>query len=244
MKKQQQGAQFLPLYEQVRGFILDLLAAGEWKPGDMIPSEFELADRFGVSQGTVRKAVDSLASDHILVRRQGKGTFVANQNEGHAKFLFQCVESTDEERLPFVPELQVFESLKVDGDAARGLGLRNGTAAFRFIRRMLVAREPVMLVESWVPRQAFRGLTAEALTGYDGTLYGMYESEYGLKVIRVKERLAAIQANAAQAEQLGVAVGAPLLMVERTAYSYADRIVEWRRSCSNTAKCVYVNRMG
>src|SRR6188472_1574403 len=63
---------FSPLYQQIKGLILQSLQAGEWKPGEAIPSEMDLAARFRVSQGTVRKAIDELASEHILMRRQGK----------------------------------------------------------------------------------------------------------------------------------------------------------------------------
>jgi GntR family transcriptional regulator len=67
---------FSPLYQQIKSLILKSLQDGEWKPGDLIPSELELAARYRVSQGTVRKAIDELAADNLLVRRQGKGTFV------------------------------------------------------------------------------------------------------------------------------------------------------------------------
>ena len=74
-------AAFRPLYEQIRILLTQSLVAGEWKPGDAIPSETELAARYQVSQGTVRKAIDELSAEHILVRRQGKGTFVASHKE-------------------------------------------------------------------------------------------------------------------------------------------------------------------
>ena len=70
-------ASFSPLYEQIKAMILASLQASEWLPGDAIPSEMELAARYAVSQGTVRKAIDELAAQNLLVRRQGKGTFVA-----------------------------------------------------------------------------------------------------------------------------------------------------------------------
>ena len=82
------AASFSPLYQQIKGLVLQSLQAGEWKPGDTIPSEFELAARYKVSQGTVRKAIDELAKDHLLVRRQGKGTFVATHAEQQVQFRF------------------------------------------------------------------------------------------------------------------------------------------------------------
>src|SRR5688572_16184743 len=72
---------FQPLYLQIRALLLDSLDAGDWKPGEAIPSEIELAARYNVSQGTVRKAIDAMAAENIVVRRQGKGTFVATHTE-------------------------------------------------------------------------------------------------------------------------------------------------------------------
>jgi GntR family transcriptional regulator len=79
---------FRPLYEQVIDTVTKALIAGEWGPGEMIPSEFELARRYGVSQGTVRKAIDEMASRHLLIRRQGKGTFVATHQEANWQYRF------------------------------------------------------------------------------------------------------------------------------------------------------------
>src|SRR6187402_3773295 len=79
---------FSPLYQQIKDLILQSLEAGEWKPGESIPSEMELAGRFRVSQGTVRKAIDELAAENLVVRRQGKGTFVATHSERHVQYRF------------------------------------------------------------------------------------------------------------------------------------------------------------
>ena len=79
---------FSPLYKQIKELLLDGLRGGEWRPGDAIPSEIELAARYHVSQGTVRKAIDELAADNLLVRRQGKGTFVASHGEPQVRFRF------------------------------------------------------------------------------------------------------------------------------------------------------------
>src|SRR4029077_13524263 len=79
---------FRPLYEQIKILLTQSLVAGEWKPGESIPSEMELAARFRVSQGTVRKAIDELAAENLVVRRQGKGTFVATHAEQHVRYRF------------------------------------------------------------------------------------------------------------------------------------------------------------
>jgi len=79
---------FSPLYQQIKELILQSLQGGEWKPGEAIPSEMDLAARFRVSQGTVRKAIDELAADNLVIRRQGKGTFVATHAEQHVRYRF------------------------------------------------------------------------------------------------------------------------------------------------------------
>ena len=79
---------FSPLYQQIKGLILQSLQQGEWKPGEAIPSEMELAARFRVSQGTVRKAIDELAAENLVTRRQGKGTFVATHAERQVQYRF------------------------------------------------------------------------------------------------------------------------------------------------------------
>src|SRR5579863_1126403 len=77
---------YTPLYEQIKALITQYLVAGKWSPGEPIPSELELASRYRVSQGTVRKAIDELAAANILVRRQGKGTFVATHTAERSRF--------------------------------------------------------------------------------------------------------------------------------------------------------------
>src|SRR5919112_1620192 len=79
---------FRPLYQQIKALITQSLQSGEWKPGELMPSEVELAARFKVSQGTVRKAIDELSAENLVVRRQGKGTFVATHHEARAQFRF------------------------------------------------------------------------------------------------------------------------------------------------------------
>src|SRR6266481_9143982 len=127
MKKSATTPSFRPLYEQIKILLTQSLVAGEWKPGEAIPSEIELAARFRVSQGTVRKAIDELASEHILVRRQGKGTFVASHSEPSYQYRFLRVTPDSGEKLH--PQNLFFglERGKASGDTARALGLKPGS---------------------------------------------------------------------------------------------------------------------
>src|SRR5689334_15838924 len=155
---------FSPLYQQIKTLILRSLQGGEWKPGEAIPSEMELAARFKVSQGTVRKAIDELAAENLLVRRQGKGTFVATHAEEKIQYRFLRLVPDDDAAQGGI-ERRILECrrLRAPADVVRVLELKSGDAAVQ-IRRMLVfAGKPVVLDDIWLPGSAFKGLTIERL---------------------------------------------------------------------------------
>src|SRR6185295_12300127 len=205
---------FSPLYQQIKGLIMRELQAGQWKPGEAIPSELDLAARFKVSQGTVRKAIDELAAENLLVRRQGKGTFVATHAEQKVQFRFLRLAPDDGEPAGAQRRFIDCRRLRAPSDIARALELKSGDAVVQ-VRRVLSFRGvPVVLDDIWLPGQAFKGLTAEKLDDYRGPMYGLFESEFGVRMIRASEKIRAVAADAAAAELLGVGVGAPLLSVE------------------------------
>src|SRR3954469_18267942 len=130
---------FSPLYQQIKGLILQSLQAGEWKPGEAIPSEMDLAARYRVSQGTVRKAIDDLAAENLVVRRQGKGTFVATHAEQHVQYRFLKLMPDSGDRNSEGPaQRSVLECKRVRATAevARSLGLRSGDPVVQ-VRRIL-----------------------------------------------------------------------------------------------------------
>jgi GntR family transcriptional regulator len=236
-------AVFSPLYRQIKGLLLRSLDEGEWRPGELIPSEVELATRFQVSQGTVRKAVDELAAENLLVRRQGKGTFVATHHEPRAQFRFLRVVPDGGERAP--PQSRFLECRRVraPADIARLLDLRTGDAAVYLRRLLSFGGDPIVLDEIWLPGGLFKGLTAERLSEYKGPLYGLFETEFGTRMIRAEEQLRAVGAERDAAQLLGVAEKSPLLLVERVSYSYGDRPVEVRRGLCVTDHYHYNNTL-
>lgn len=238
-----QTVTFSPLYRQIRERLLAGLQAGEWRPGEAIPSETELAGRFGVSQGTVRKAIDELAAENLLVRRQGRGTFVASHQEPRAQFRF--LRLRPDEGDPVSPTSRFLECrrLRAPLDVARALELRAGETVV-MIRRILefVAR-PIVLDEIWLPGPLFRGLSAERLNSYSGPLYGLLETEFGTRMIRASERLRAVPAAAEQAQWLAIEPGEPLLLVERVSSTYRDLRVEMRRGYYVTRDHHYFNEL-
>ncbi len=234
-------AVFLPLYRQIKSLLVQRLRQGEWKPGEVIPSEHELAARFQVSQGTVRKAVDELAAENLLVRRQGKGTFVATHHEPRAQFRFLRLAPDEGELEPAQSAFLDCRRCRAPADVARQLQLRASEQVV-YIRRVLrMGEAPVVVDDIWLPAALFRGLTAERLGQYRGPLYGLFETEFGTRMIRADERIRAVPAADDIAALLSVAPGTPLLLVDRVTYTYEDRPVEVRRGFCSTLAHHYHN---
>ena len=237
---------FSPLYQQIKTLILRSLQAGEWKPGDMIPSEFDLAARFRVSQGTVRKAIDELATDNLLVRRQGKGTFVATHSEAHIQYRFlRLLPDAESLEAQGPAERRIIECrrLRAPAEVARQLALRTGDALLQVKRVLAFAGTPAILEDIWLPGGPFKGLTQETLAEDKGPMYALFETEFGVRMVRAEEKLKAVSADADAAMLLGVEVGHPLLSVERLAYTYNDLPMELRRGLYRTETRHYFNEL-
>jgi GntR family transcriptional regulator len=237
---------FSPLYQQIKGLILRSLQAGEWRPGDMIPSELELAARFKVSQGTVRKAIDELATDNLLVRRQGKGTFVATHAEQHIQYRFLRLlpdNSSLETQGPAVRRIVECRRLRAPADVARQLGLRSGDSVLQVRRVLAFAGSPAILEDIWLPGTTFKGLTQETLADDKGPMYALFEAQFGVRMVRAVEKLKAVSADAEIAELLATAVGEPLLSVERLAFTYNNMPMELRRGLYRTDTRHYHNEL-
>ncbi|MES3013254.1 MAG: GntR family transcriptional regulator [Pseudomonadota bacterium] len=235
------GPAFSPLYQQIKALMTKSLQHAEWRPGESIPSEMELAARFKVSQGTVRKAIDELAAENLLVRRQGKGTFVATHAEEHVQFRFLRLMPDSGEAGGMTRRLIDCKRQRAPAEVARALHLSAGDPVIR-VRRVLSFREaPVVLDDIWLPSALFKGLTVERLAAHRGPMYGLFEAEFGVRMIRAEEKIRAVAADAAGAELLALGVGAPLLSVERLSMTYGDQPVELRRGLYSTASHYYRN---
>jgi len=239
----QESPTFSPLYRQIKTLILQALEAGEWRPGQAIPSEQELAARFSVSQGTVRKAIDEMAAENLLIRKQGKGTFVASHNDPRALFRFlRLVPMDGDLSHPQSVPLDCWRA-KAGQEASRMLGIELG-APIIIVRRLLrFAQKPVVVDEIYLPGDVFPGLSFEALQDWNGSLYSLFETRFGLRMIRAQERIRAVAADRSTSEALKVPEGTPLLSVERVTYTYGDKPVEWRRGLYSTAEHFYLNEL-
>ena len=235
---------FSPLYKQIKELLLGGLRSGEWRPGDAIPSEIELAARYRVSQGTVRKAIDELAADNLLVRRQGKGTFVASHGEPQVRFRFLRLAPDASGPVAAERKLLDFRRARASSELARLLELRTGDSMIVLTRLLLFSGDPVVLEDVWLPAGLFRGLSAAAITEHKGALYNLFETQYGTRMVRAEEKLKARSADAATAKRLAIEPGHALLEVERLSYTYGDRPVEWRRGLYKTDHHFYRSELG
>lgn len=237
---------FSPLYQQIKGLILQSLEAGEWRPGELIPSEMELAARFKVSQGTVRKAIDELAAENLVMRRQGKGTFVATHAAQHVQYRFLKLHPDGgDQQGEGRAERRIIDCrrLRAPADVARVLSLRSGDAVMHVRRVLSFSEIPTILEDIWLPGHAFKGLTAEQMSAYQGPTYAMFELDYGVRMVRADEKIRAVLPEPEQAALLDVAGSTPLLSVERTAYTYNDVPMELRRGLYRTDTHHYRNAL-
>ena len=237
---------FSPLYQQIKGLILQSLQASEWKPGESIPSEMELASRYRVSQGTVRKAIDELASDHLLIRKQGKGTFVATHAEHQVQYRFLKL-VPDQGDLntegPAQRHIVDCKRLRASAEISRALALRSGDTVLQVRRVLSFANVPTILEDLWLPGAPFKGLTAERLSAYNGPMYALFETEFGVRMVRADEKIRAVLPDKTQRELLQLPPHTPLLSVERIAYTYNDTPMELRRGFYRTDTHHYHNAL-
>jgi GntR family transcriptional regulator len=233
---------FRPLYQQVHDLLVARIVAGDWKPGDALPPEPSLARSFKVSQGTVRKALAALEQRNLVVRRQGKGTYVATHTPQRALFHFFHLVGDDGARaLPSHRLLGVATGPAVAGEQ-RALALRAGAAVTRLKRLRLLGERVAIVERIAVPRARFPSLH-EAPDDLPNELYRHYETVYGVTVARAVERLKAVAATPVEARALGLANGAPLLEIDRVAYALDGRPVEWRRSRCDTRSHHYLSEI-
>lgn len=229
----------IPLYRAVKRQLMDALAGGEWKPADAIPAERRLAERYGVSIGTVRRAIDELVAENMLIRQQGRGTFVASHNRDRLLFyFFHVVPQGGAKEYPVV-RLLGFAKAKADKVAAETLSIAIGDPLFRIRNLLSLSDDPVIVDDITVSATRFPGMTERAFRNRSSTVYNLYQEMFGISVVRTIERLRATIVDHEIAPLLNVPAGAPLLQIRRVALTYGDVPVELRISHVNTAHHEY-----
>lgn len=229
---------FKPLYRIVRDKLVRRLVDGYWSPGAPLPSEMQLAAELGVSQGTVRKALNEMERENLVVRRQGRGTFVARHDE--ERILFQFFKLTPDTGGRQFPESRVASVRQGLANAAERSALNLGQKArvVRIRRLRVMGAKPAIAETIVLPEALFPGL---ATTELPNNLYGLYAMRYGITVARARETLKAVSLGAEDAELLGIAAGIPVLLIDRIALSLEGTPVEWRVSACLTDEFHYLS---
>lgn len=243
------GGDALPLYRQVKRELQKLIEAGHYGPGKPLPSEAEIAEGLQVSVGTLRHAVDELVHEHVLVRRQGKGTFVAPHTNARFMFQFFHVEprwnfgDDDAARDRDYPEIDciAFARERATEVEAAALRIKAGEYVFRMENRLALRGRVVMHDRISISAALFRNLTEKRFVERPSTIYALYQTDFGITVLRAQERARAAPADRATARVLGVAAGAPVMEVHRLALTFGDKPVEYRVSTINTQAHDYVS---
>jgi len=233
-----------PLYVEIREKLLSRITLGQWPAGTALPNETDLAREFGVSVGTLRKAVDELVLEKVLVRQQGRGTYVATHNVERTLHDFFRIRHND--GVARFPEIETLSLRKVTADEviSNRLNINPGTKVFRVINLLFVGGLPAALDQIFLPVERFEGLTLEIYRDRPGTIYHLYQSRFGVNVLSADEQVRACKCGAKEARSLGIPRSSIMLEIERISRTYYDVPVEWRRTRVNTEHHYYSSELG
>lgn len=232
------GPSYQPLYKQVEEYVTQLIVEQRWKPGEMLPNEFQLADEFNVSQGTVRKALNTLTTNQILERKQGVGTFVSERASQNALYKFFPIVADGKK-----PELPMSETIsrkiiRASGEIAENLNLKTDEEVIVLSRKRKIDDVLCILEDIYLPKKFFKGLIDEVEIPH--TLYHFYQTNYSHTVQKIADRIKAILANESDAEQLNISINDPLLAFTRLAYSLEGKLIEYRITRCRSDKYHYL----
>jgi GntR family transcriptional regulator len=232
---------YRPLYVQVKDSLIRRLIDGAWQPGQIIPSEMELAREIGVSQGTIRKALDVMTAENLLVRRQGRGTYVAEPAESRILFqFFRIVPDSGEASFPDSRILHWSREKATDAET-ESLALPDAADVWRIARVRDLGGMPAITETISLSARRFAGF--ETLPVIPNNIYRLYSEKWGITIARAREKLKAAPASKADAGELGCFEGTPLLQITRVAFDLEGNPVELRVSRCLTGQTHYLSEL-
>jgi len=231
------------LYLEVKRQLIADIQSARVAPGGALPSESELAKRFKVSIGTVRRAVDELVAEKLLIRQQGRGTFVGRQDRARFMFQFFKIAGRDGSREFPTVRLHSFAKSRASLEEAQALKLRGTPAVFRIHNVLTLKGRPVIHDHIVIAAAMFPGLTKTIFERRDSTIYALYQTAYGVTIVGASERIRAEGCDELTAQLLDLPGGTPVLRIERVALTFNQQPVEYRISKVDTQDVDYVARM-
>jgi GntR family transcriptional regulator len=209
---------------------------GDWRPGELLPSEFKLAAEFKVSQGTVRKALDELAAEKAVIRMQGKGTFVAARNTRHTPLhFFRLVLDSGERWVPHNTRLVFYKEDEPTDEEMTGLHLKPAERVLRIKRLRFFAGTPMICETVALSAARFPNFDAVYNRAQQANLYSLIEQDYGVLVVKAEEKLRARAATPEESDLLELAPNAAVLDIERQSFAIDGTPIEFRHMVCETS---------
>ncbi|MBB3190520.1 GntR family transcriptional regulator [Halomonas cerina] len=233
---------YRPLYQQIKEALLTRIVSGDWPPGTFIPSESALSKEYGVSVGTLRKALDALAHENVVIRYQGKGTVVATHDTDRSLFQFFHLVGLNGERSLPISRVLIRQRRAARSEEASVLGLAAGEEVVHIRRVRELDDRPALLEDLVVSAIRFAGLEREP-EPLPNTLYQLYQQRFGQSVAQAEERLFAVAAGPQDQRYLSVSPGMPLLEIRRIAKDLQGNPLEYRVSRCETQHHCYLNQL-
>lgn len=229
---------YVPLYEQVKQDVLKRILAGDWSPGSFLPNEFALAEQYGVSQGTLRKALNELTAEKYLVRYQGKGTAVAVVEDNTTLFPFFFLSRRDNKLILPASRINSITRINVSQEIAQHLQINEGDEVIEIKRTRILGNECVINEVVYISLKVTGDIYFEDHQ-FPNTLYDYYQHNRGIRIHRVMENIEAVLPSADDIKKLGISKTQPIMQISRTSFDAQERIVEYRISKINTKNYVY-----
>lgn len=234
----------LTAYQEVKQKITEDLVRGRFPMGQALPAEKDLSKELDVSIGTLRKAVDELVAEGIVVRKQGKGTFVAEHDVKRLLYYFFHVVKHDAEKKVYPKvELASLNSAVANKEEASKLKIKEGSPVWRITNRLSLEGRCVMIDQITLDKKRFKNLTRAEFDKREGSIYQLYQMHYGQSVVKTNERLRAGLAGKQMAAWLSLKPDSPVLLIRRVALDIQDEPIEWRISTLNTSCHEYFNEL-
>jgi GntR family transcriptional regulator len=224
----------LPRYYQLKEIMRERVQSEEWKPGDLIPSERELSEKYGISRMTARQAITDLVNEGLFYREQGKGTFVSQRKI--TQQLLRLTGFTEDIRArgqkPGTKVLSA-EMVPADETTAEKLRIGPGTRIFRLQRLRLADDEPLAIELSQISFKGCERLSEEDLE--QNSLYRLLETKYGIPLMEADQELEAGLAGNEEAQLLKISINRPVLFTRRITYTERSQPIEYAKAvyCGN-----------